>query len=269
MKLGICTYPYLYSKTVEEAIEAIGQQGYKYAELMTISPHIWVRDLDSSARHKLRTLFDKNNIELMAVNPTYLDLNLVSMNPGFRAESIRQIQETFQFGGDLGAKMQVIMLGKRHSLIPAPYETTWEMAKDAIYQCLEYADKANMIFALENATSNFMTTAKEAKKMGDEINHPNFKIVYDVANGYMSEDPNEGLLEVLPYLAYVHISDTTKQKWGHQAIGDGSVDFDSIAKTLKKIDYQGVTIFELTDPSDPDALYQLSYEKLAQLGWSK
>jgi sugar phosphate isomerase/epimerase len=256
---------------VEEAVASIGKLGFKYAELMTTPPHIWIRGMDKSARAKLRQVFAQNNIELMAVNPTFLDINLVSQNIGLRQESIAQIKETFEFAGELGAKLAVIMLGKRHTLIPAPYEKTWDLAKEAILQCLEYARQYNVIFALENATGNFMTSASEAIKMAAEINEPYFKIIYDTANGFfMNEDPVQGLTEAAPYLAHVHISDTTKKTWGHQAIGAGQVDFAAIAETLKKINYQGVTIFELTDGTvNPDEMYRAGYEQLAKLGWSK
>ncbi len=123
MKLGICTYPYLYSMPVEQAVASIGRLGFKYAELMTTPPHVWIRGMDKAARAKLRQAFDQNNIELLAVNPTFLDINLVSQNIGLRQESIAQIKETFEFAGDLGAKLAVIMLGKRHTLIPAPYDS--------------------------------------------------------------------------------------------------------------------------------------------------
>lgn len=267
MKLGICTYPYLYKKTVEEAVASIAKLGFKYAELMTTPPHVWIRGMDKEARKNLRNIFEKNNIELVSLNPTFLDINMVSLNPGLRRESIEQIKETLQFGHDLGAKLAVIMVGKRHPLIPAPYEKTCAAAKEAVLECLEYAEKYKVIFGLENATGNFMASVAEVKKLIEEINHPYLKAVYDVANGHMSEDPAQGLAEIAPYLAHVHISDTTREKWGHLPFGAGTVDFAAVAETLKKIDYKGVTIFELTDCGNPDEEHKSSYREMEKLGW--
>jgi sugar phosphate isomerase/epimerase len=64
------------------------------------------------------------------------------------------------------------------------------------------------------------------------------------------------------------VSDTTPARWLHAAVGDGSLDFASIGRTLHEIEYGGPTILETTVADDPDGALRRSRLALEQLGWS-
>jgi len=267
LKLGGCTYPYLFRSSIEDACLSLARLGFKYIELMSTPPHIWVRGMDASARKSLRKVIEDNGMEAVAVNPTFLDINMTSLNPAMREEAIVQMRETLDFVADIGAKVAVIMAGRRHPLIPAPLEDTWKNAREAILRCLDMADRRGVVFGLEITPSLFMNTSEDIVKMVEEINSPSLKVVYDVANGLMSEDPAEGLKKVAPYLVHVHLSDSDPNRWGHWPVGEGSVDFGASAKALSEIGYEGVSILELTGCDDPDRRYKESIERLQEYGW--
>ncbi|MEW6081928.1 MAG: sugar phosphate isomerase/epimerase family protein [Bacillota bacterium] len=267
LKLGGCTYPYLYRLSVEEACQSLARLGFRYVELMSTPPHIWVRGMDGAARNRLKKVIEDNGMEVVAINPTFLDINMTSLNPAMREEAIVQMTETLDLVADIGAKIAVIMIGRRHPLIPAPMELTWRSAKEAVLRCLDVAERRGVVFGLEITPALFMNTSEDIVKMTEEINSPSLKVVYDVANGLMSEDPAEGLRRIAPYLIHVHLSDSTPDRWGHWPVGEGSVDFAGTAKVLREIGYEGVSILELTECDDPDVKYRESVERLREYGW--
>ncbi|MCL5935478.1 MAG: sugar phosphate isomerase/epimerase [Firmicutes bacterium] len=267
-KLGTASYAYLWKTTIEDAIEEIARHGFHYLELMTTAPHLspatgpWERKL-------IRRLLDSHGIQLLSVNPTFLDTNLISLNEDFRRLSISNIKKNIQLTSDLGGSIVVLIPGRRQGLIPAPYNISLEVAKESITECLEEAARCNMIIGLENAPSCFIETGEQVAQLVREINHSNLKIVFDVANAFMVEPVVEGLTKVKDHLALVHLSDTTRDKWGHLPVGVGSVDFYEVSQFLQQISYQGVSILEITAARDLEEGLIRSIDSLEKMNWSR
>lgn len=267
MKLGACTYPYLYKCSIEESFRSMCKMGFKCIEVMSTSPHIWLRDISPERVKSLRMIAEENNAMVTSINPTYLDMNLSSMNPGFRNESILQMKETINFAAEIGAPIVIFILGRRHPLLPAPYSEVWKLARDAVEQCIKNAEAKNVIIGLENSGSSFMHTAGQLVRFADDIDHDKIKIVYDVANGYMNEDPLKGLEIVKDYLVHVHLSDTD-EIWRHWPLGRGVLNFEAISKKLKELNYKGVSIVEFTESEEPESDYIAATKELISYGWS-
>jgi deoxyribonuclease-4 len=251
---------------LEEAVKKVAGMGIKYVELMNTIPHAWARGMDKKAREKMRDLFESHKLELVALNPTFLDINIASTNPGFYQESIRQLKETVELCHDLGAKIAVITAGKRHPLIAPPYEHFWKLVKEAIYEVLETCEQFNVIFGLENGWT-VIDKAHQLKQMADEIKDDHFKIIFDAANAHMVENVVAGIDLVKEHLVHFHLSDCKPPTWAHDPVGMGNVDFRAVAEALRKINFKGVSILETTYPKDSDGGILQSVDKLKRLGW--
>jgi len=268
LKLGAAQYPYLWDYSIEYALKHISDIGFKYVELMSTPPHIWPRGLNKKERESIKALFDKYELKLIALNPTFLDLNLASTNPGIREETVTQIKEQIDLAYDLGAEIVVIIAGKRHPLIAPSFERIWEeFAKEAVFECVRYAEEHNVIFGLENGPTLFIEKASQLKQIVEEVNSPYMKVVFDVANATMVEPILPAIDEVKEYIVHVHLSDTSPEKWAHLPIGMRDIDFQSIGQKLKEINFQGISIIELTTVENPDEAYLNSKKKLEQWGW--
>ena len=268
LKLGTAQYAYLFNYTLEDTLKEIRAMGIKYIELMTAPPQIWPRSLDRRQRKDLRKLIEQLGLELVAVNPTYLDINMASPNPGMREESVKQIMEQITLAKDLGAKLVVVIVGKRHPLIAPPVEVVWEKyAKEGVLRCVEHAERNKVIFGLENGPSLFIDSAERMLFVLNEVRSPYMKIVFDVANASVVEPIVPALDRVKDHLVHFHLSDTDCKTWSHSSIGEGKIDFRLIAKKLRDINYSGVSILETTDPDHPKESIISSVEKLSQWGW--
>ncbi|MFC1798996.1 sugar phosphate isomerase/epimerase family protein [Thermodesulfobacteriota bacterium] len=266
LKLGTALYTYLWDYPLEEAVKRISSMGIKYVELMNTVPHAWARGMDKKARKKMRELFESHGLEILALNPTFLDVNIASTNPGFYRESIRQLQETVVLCHDLGAKIAVVVAGQRHPLIAPSFEHFWNIVKDAICEVLETCEKYNIIFGLENGWT-VIDKARLLKQMVDEVKHDQLKIVFDAANAHMVGQVAPGIELVKDHLVHFHLSDCAPPAWSHDPVGMGTVDFETIAETLERINFKGVSILETTYPKDPDGGIIQSIEKLKAWGW--
>ena len=268
LKLGTAQYAYLFNYTLEHTLKEIKTMGFRYVEIMTAPPQIWPRSFDRRHRKDLRKLIEQLGLELVAVNPTYLDINMASPNPGMREESVKQIMEQITLANDLGAKLIVVIVGKRHPLIAPPVEVVWEKyAKEGVLRCVEHAEKNKVVFGLEHGPSLFIDSAEKMLFVLNEVKSPYMKIVFDVANASVVEPIVPALDQVKDHVVHFHLSDTDCKRWSHSPIGEGTIDFRPIAEKLMEINYSGVSILETTEPENPTESIISSVEKLSRLGW--
>lgn len=266
MQLGTAIYTYLWECTFTEAIDRSARFGFKVLEVMTTPPFLWPAHFGAYERKRLRRQLKDAGTSIFSLNPTFLDLNVISLNPAIRQASIDEIKDNMRLAADIGAQLVVCPAGRRHSLIPSPIADAEELALEVIGGLVRYGETLGVTFGLENISSLFITTAAQQVRMVEQIGSPHCKIVFDVANAYMVEDPAVGLRTVAPHLALVHYSDTHKKAWGHLPVGMGEVDFAASTAVLRELGYSGPLILETTYPQDPDGGIRSSLEKLAELG---
>ncbi len=276
LKLGATTYAYLWDYSLSKSLERLADMGLKYIEVISCPPHIWPREFNSNEREQeeIKFLFEKYDLKPVSVNATFLDLNLVSENPGIRDETIRQLKEQIDLANILNAPIAIVSVGKRHPLMPPPYKKSWDKAKQGLVELVEYGKEKNIIIGLENGWSG-LSTADQIEKITEElkeelqIDSKYLKIVFDVANSYMVEDPIKGLDKVFHNLGLVHLSDTDGVTWTHAPIGEGTIDFKSVSEKLKDLKYDGVSILEIAYPPNPHNALKDSIKIAEDLGWQK
>jgi sugar phosphate isomerase/epimerase len=267
LTVGACTYSWLWDAPLEGAVRRIAAMGFRYFELMSHFPHCWPRDWSAADRREFRRLVESLDLRISSVNPTFLDINMASPNPGIRDESVRQLHETVQLAHDIGAGIVVAPAGRKHLLLAPEAPVLWGHVKRAIEGLLKDCERLDVTFGLENAY-NVLPTASVMVQMCREVAHPRLKLVYDVANATMVESVLDSLELVAPHLALLHLSDTNQKVWGHDRIGTGTVDFAAVTAKVRALGYDGPAIMEIVDRHAPDESNRVSLERLRALGWT-
>lgn len=266
MRLGTAIYTYLWECPLEEAIDRCVAFGFDTLEVMTTPPFLWPAHFGPYERSRLRRRLRDAGATVFSLNPTYLDVNIISLDPAIREASIRELLDNIDLAADLGAEVVVTSPGRRHPLIPAPEAEAERLSLEAIAQLVRRGEELGVTVGLENLPSLFASTGAAVRRLVEQIGSPRCRVVFDVANAYMSQDPSEGLREVAPYLSLVHYSDTHKNDWGHLPLGLGEVDFAATTRTLRAFGYDGPVLLETTFPQDPDRGIRYSLSALAELG---
>jgi len=267
LSIGACTYSWLWDLPLQDTVRRIADLGFHYFELMSHVPHCWPRGWSNEDRKVFRQLVESLGLRISSVNPTFLDINIASPNPGIREESIRQLRETIQLAHEIGAEIVVAPAGRKHLLLAPAQSYLWELVKEALETLLADCERLGVTFGLENAY-NVLPTAPMLVQICRELRHPKLKLAYDVANATMVESPLDGLEVVAPYLALLHFSDTDPKKWGHDRIGTGTVDFAAVTAKVRALGYEGPTIMEIVDREMPEESNRVSLERLRALGWT-
>lgn len=268
LPLSGCTYGWLYHEPLYKALRCLAEHGFSTFELTTAPPHLSSSGLGAFEKFDLLRTMRNLGLQPVSINPGFLDINLISSNPEFQKASERQMAAEIDLASDVGARIVVLIPGRRHALAPAPEDACRWLLEDALGRLTTRAERRGITLTLENNPYGFLGSADEQFALVESIDSPHLGLTYDVANALAVEDPCDGLRRVRSRLKLAHVSDTWRNRWAHTSIGRGEVNFAAFAETLVEIGFTGPTVYELVDGEPPGPRLDADLELLRRAGWS-
>ena len=253
MKFATCN-EYFTDWPIESVFDYAAELGYDGVEVAPFTLADSVEDIGSARRKEIARAAEKAGVEIVGlhwllISPEGLYINEV--DEAIRHRTRDYFKSLIRFCGDLGGGVMIIGSPKQRSVREGwDYGETWKRTREVFEDCLGVAASSDTVLCIEALSAdqtNFITTAAEARKMVDEIGHPNFQTMVDVCSGSTEELPVSQLLrETASQLRHVHVNDANKR-----GPGFGETDFVAVMKTLRELDYTrylSVEVFEF----DPD-----------------
>jgi sugar phosphate isomerase/epimerase len=269
LALSGCTFGWLHQAPLADALRDLSRHGVRTIELTTAPPHLFTRHFGRYERQELSRLLRSLGLRVISVNPSYVDINLISTNPEIREISERQLAAEIELAADLEASHVVVIPGRRHALAPAPDDAALAVLDEGLGRLVDKATALGITIALENSPYGYLGTSAALLEIVSRWDTPSLRIAYDAANALAQEDPAEGVAKVGSYLAIAHVSDTWRHRWAHTSVGRGEVDFAGFAQALQRTGYHGTTVYELVDGEDPGPRLAADLAALETAGWSK
>jgi sugar phosphate isomerase/epimerase len=267
LPLAGCTFGWLHQAPLAGALRSLAANDVRAVELTTAPPHLFTRHFGSYERKDLARLLRGLGIQVISVNPSFADINLVSTNPEIREISERQLAAEIELAADLGAGYVVVIPGRRHALAPAPDAAARAVLGEGLSRLLDRATAVGVTIALENSPYGYLGSSADLLGVVRDFDHPRLRITYDVANALAQEDPVVGVARLGEYLGLAHISDTWHARWAHTSVGRGEVDFAGFAAALAAAGFAGPTVYELVDGEDPAPRLAADFAALSKAGW--
>jgi len=111
----------------------------------------------------------------------------------------------------------------------------------------EIATKNGLKFAMEMRAGDFISSIDGIISLFNDCGLDNIGMVYDVAHAHaISEYLDLGIYKLGDYLKLVHLSDNDGGRPYHYQPGKGNIDFKNIIDTLKKVDYNGYVVIDIS-----------------------
>ena len=139
LPLAGCTFGWLHQAPLADALRELAAHDVRAVELTTAPPHLFTRHFGRYERKDLARLLRGLGIQVISVNPSYADINLVSTNPEIREISERQLAAEIELAADLGAGYVVVIPGRRHPLAPAPDDAARAVLGEGLGRLLDRA----------------------------------------------------------------------------------------------------------------------------------
>jgi sugar phosphate isomerase/epimerase len=266
---AINTYAYTGSHSAAECLTHLADQGYSDFELMMVPGHLWPASADAPARRALRRLAESRGLRLLSLNMPNIDLNIAAAAEEMRRHTLGILHAILGLAGDLGVPGVVIGPGKANPLMPAPEEVLLGHFFRALDELAPHAERVGTKLYVENMPFAFLPRADELMAALERYGDERIAVIYDVANGHFAgEDPAEGLRQLAPRLALVHLSDTPREVYRHSAVGEGTVPFAAVPPVLEEVGYRDLPMLEII-ADDPDRAIADSVRRLLDLGWTR
>jgi L-ribulose-5-phosphate 3-epimerase len=262
---GVNTYSYIFGGSAADTVARLADQGYGGVELMFFPGHLWPAELDASKLRSLRRLCE-TRLRLVAVNMPNVDINIAAAAEEMRVYTMDLLTKFVRCAGELGAGGIILGPGKPNPLFPMPRERMVAHFYRALDVLAPLARQAGTKLLIENMPFAFLPDAEALMNVVDGYGDDGIRVIYDVANAhFIGEDPKQGLRRVRDRLSLVHFSDTTRQSYKHDPLGQGDVPLAGLASTMKEIGYFELPMLEVIS-HNPDADIADSCRRLREAG---
>jgi sugar phosphate isomerase/epimerase len=263
--VGVNTYSYIFGGSAAETVAKLADQGYGGVELMFFPGHLWPDELDASKLRSLRRLCE-TRLRLIAVNMPNVDINIAAAAEEMRAYTMDLLTKFVRCAGELGAGGIILGPGKPNPLFPMPLGRMVSHFYRALDVLAPLAREAGTNLLIVNMPFAFLPDAEALMNVVDGYGDDGIRVIYDVANAhFIGEDPSQGLRRVGDRLSLVHFSDTTRQSYKHDPLGQGDVPLAGLASTMKAIGYSELPMLEVIS-HNPDADIADSCRRLHEAG---
>lgn len=267
MGVGVNTMSFMWKVSAREALETLARQGYRRFEVMAQRPHFDPYMDQAEARAFGRFLRDAG-LTVETINMPSLDQNLASGTPQMREYSVKLFERLAGIAEAIGASGLIVVTGRVNPLILPARSDLEDWFAGAFERVLRAAERTGVRLLLENIPMGVHPRADQLIAFADRIDSPLVGICYDIANAhFIGEDTAAGLRQVRSRLGMVHLSDTGRQAWRHDPVGQGSCDFAGFGATLREIGYAGTSMLEIVSPQPVEDIVA-SHRQLAQWGWA-
>jgi L-ribulose-5-phosphate 3-epimerase len=267
LEVGVNTMSFMWRTSAREALETLAREGYSRFEVMAQRPHFDPMMSRDEALAFGRFLRDAG-LTVETINIPSLDQNLASGTPEMRDYTVRLFERMIDIAETIGASGVIVVTGRVNPLITPARQDLEGWFAQSFERLLPAAQRSGVRLLLENIPMGVHARADQLIAFADRADHPLVGICYDIANAhFIGEDTNAGLRQVRSRLGIVHLSDTGRQAWRHDPVGDGGCDFAGFGATLREIGYARTSMLELVCDRPVEQIRE-SHRKIAAWGWA-
>jgi sugar phosphate isomerase/epimerase len=247
MRFAICNEIYQ-GWSLPDTFRHARAAGYDAVE---IAPFTLAKSVDlipPARRAEIRRQAADAGVALSAIHWVLVEtegLHVTSPDPIVRARTARYFVDLVDFGADLGAPCMVVGSPKHRNLLPGvTSEQGWAWAADVFHPAVARARDRGFTICFEPlapSETNFINTARDARRFADLFASPAMSIILDV-KAMSSEDRPvaETIRQSGGRFAYFHANDANLK-----GPGFGDVDFVPIARALRDVGYDGTVSVEV------------------------
>lgn len=245
-------------ETLADSAARLEKSGIKYIEL---HGNHYGPDLGYKSEETLKILSDYG-IKVAGICGMYSDDNDLSSNRAIKRQSaIDYTKRELEFGAAVGAKYMLVVPGSVGR--PVAYDNTeFERSVETLRMVADLFVKYNIKAAVEPiraAEVSFIHTFDEAKEYIKAMNHPGVRHINgDLYHMQVGESHiGEAIVDAGDMLVNLHMADSNRC-----ALGDGSLDLDTVLMALYLIGYNEGERYITPEPLGPGgAPYPAMYGK--------
>ncbi|UCE16304.1 MAG: sugar phosphate isomerase/epimerase [Candidatus Bathyarchaeota archaeon] len=201
--------------------------------------------LNSRRAVALKKIARSHDLELM-VHAPFADINIAAPTQVLRRTILKRLEKSIYYASQLDCRLWVFHPGLETGVSHFYPGVDWQLNMDSIRTLLRIARKHGVEIAIENAPEPhpfLMKSVQEFSRFYSELDE-DIGMVLDIGHANLNHQIQEFITQFSDKAVHMHVSDNKGIQDMHLGIGYGTVDWASVAKTVKKVGYNNVILLE-------------------------
>jgi len=197
---------------------------------------------------RVKDILETTNLQLSLHLP-FSDLNLASLNVHIWEETLRQQIEYMERAAPF-IEVAVVHPGHLSPLSIQLPDLAWKKNLEGIERLCETAADLGIVICVENMVNMkfiFGRHASEIEGMIETIDADNLAIVFDIGHANTNDMIDE-FIKLKEKMRHVHAHDNHGERDEHLPIGEGTIDWQHVARELSG--FNGCTVLECRSVGD-------------------
>ena len=248
-----CTWTLLGVMAPVEAAQFAADNGFQGLEICCDPINFWPGVTERTTIDTLAAIRDQEGIGYTLYGPP--TLNAASPLPEVRRSNDETVKRSVDLAERLGSPVLCVHPGVVDELSSlerkgVPFETErfdrehllrqgWERAVDAISRWAEIAAPAGITIMVENEVHTHHTaapTAEAVAAMVEAMGGSNVRVNFDTGHAYVGAGLEAEFGALKEHIGHFHLNDNKRKVSDHLPLGEGAVDFPSIAGFMATVD---------------------------------
>ena len=242
--------------SLDNAIREISKIGYKGVEILCDIPHAYPPQFSEEQAKKIKNLISDLNIGVSNLNAFTLYAignvyhpSWIEADNKLREIRVKHTVDCIYLARKLGAKNLSTEPGGPINRQNTPLESSalMKIFADGLKKVKHIAEENSVKILVEPEPSLLIENSQQFIQLMKITCSDYIKLNFDIGHFYcVKEDPSETILKLIDYIEHFHLSDISSNRVHYHLIpGIGSIDFEKIFDTIKKIGYKGFVTVEL------------------------
>ena len=242
--------------SLDTAIKEIAKIGYKGVEILCDIPHAYPPDFSKDQTKKIRNLISELNIGISNLNAFTLFAIGDVYHPSWiendikvREMRVKHTIDCIYLAKKLGAKNLSTEPGGPINTKKNKVESNilLKIFADQLKKIKFIAEETEVKILVEPEPSLLIENSQQFLQLMKLVCSDYIKLNFDIGHFYcVKEDPSTTILKLSDYIEHFHLSDIANNRVHYHLIpGIGSINFEQVFDTIKKIGYKGFVTVEL------------------------
>jgi len=217
-----------------------------YVELVDESQHA----LNRKRVNVLKRVARENGLEF-TVHAPFVDINIASPNPVLRRVMIKRLEKSLGYARQLRSRQWVFHSGWKSAVNEFYPNLDWQINLRSVRTLVTKARKFGVEISIENTPEPFYFLVKRMQdfallysELGSDFD---IDITLDIAHANTNQQVFDFIKRFAGKIVHVHVSDNEGRYDSHRGIGYGKIDWEAVAKALRRINYKGIVMLESVD----------------------
>ena len=261
MLYGAMNFPV---KPVLEELEEISRLGFDYLELAMDPPQAHCGIIRQQREEILRVL-DRHSMKIVCHLPTFVFT--ADLTDSLRKASVDEVIESLDVASELQPLKVVLHPSYFMGLSIFVMDKARQHAMTSLEAIVEKAGELGLCLCIENMfpKTNSLLNPEDFAEIFERF--PTLKLTLDTGHAHIDSKGRNRALEFIERfpdrIGHIHANDNFGREDIHLPIGAGTIDFRSIARALRSIEYNETVTLEVFS-IDRDYL-RISRDKLASI----